>query len=63
MDNLLEKYQRLIEALDEGDFELTGWEASFLESLLEKMEDDSRPFWLSPKQMAVLDRMEKHHLP
>jgi hypothetical protein len=47
-----------IEALDEGPFEVSKWEADFLDSLLDK-----EPYTLTERQVDVLkDMCEKYHV-
>lgn len=46
------EWQERIEALDEGDFEVTKWESDFLANLLE-----DRPPFLSDRRVEVLERM------
>lgn len=47
--------QDVLKALDEGDFDVTAFEAQFLESLLRQT------YPLTPKQHAVLVRMAEHY--
>jgi hypothetical protein len=52
MSTSADYYLQYVEALDAAPFEVTSWEASFLEDLL-----IHRPHQLSEKQQAVLRRM------
>ena len=50
-------YYDIIEALDEGDFSVSKWEADFIDGLLR-----DRPGALSQKQRDVIDRMNEQYL-
>jgi hypothetical protein len=51
-----ETVKDVLRALDEGDFEVTDWEAHFLESV------KSQRFPLSAKQLHVLETMADRYL-
>lgn len=49
-------YRQFLQAIDEGDYDVSDWEAEFLENLLAQQ----RP--LSDKQVAVVRRMAHKYL-
>lgn len=57
MSEEMKYYMQYIEALDEGNFEVSDWEAGFLESLIE-----NPPRFLTSKQHAILHRMVERYL-
>jgi len=50
-------YLQFLEEIDDGDYEVSDWEAEFLESMLKR-----RPQSLSPKQQEIIIRMAKQYL-
>lgn len=52
-----EPYYSVLETIDRGDYEVTSWEAEFLESLLKR-----RPSTLSERQRAVIQKMAGQYL-
>lgn len=50
-------YLQFLEEIDGGPYDVSNWEADFIESLLEK-----RPSWLSDGQKNVIRRMAKKYL-
>ena len=52
-----ERYLEILEDIDSGDYDVTEWEAEFIESLLK-----NRPYALSDRQAAVIQRMALKYL-
>lgn len=52
-----EGYLDVLEDIDSGDYDVTEWEADFIESLLK-----TRPYALSDRQAAVIQRMALKYL-
>lgn len=50
-------YMQFVEALDNGPFEVSNWEADFLSSLLER-----RPKTITEKQLDIIKRMSTKYL-
>jgi hypothetical protein len=50
-------YLQYLEAIDEGDQEVTAWEAQFIEDMLTQ-----RPQQISEKQQGVIRRMAARYL-
>lgn len=59
-NNNIPYYLDLLEELDSLDTPVSDWEANFLESLLEKCEQNG--FTISQKQKDVIDRMKEKYL-
>ena len=52
-----EHYLDVLEDIDSGDYDVTEWEAEFIESLLK-----NRPYRLSERQEEVIRRMARTYL-
>ena len=52
-----EHYLDVLEDIDSGDYDVSEWEAEFIESLLK-----NRPYRLSERQEAVVQRMALKYL-
>jgi hypothetical protein len=52
-----EHYLDVLEDLDSGDYDVSGWEAEFIENILKH-----RPYALSDRQAAVIQRMALKYL-
>ena len=50
-------YLQYLEEIDTGPYDVSNWEADFLENMLEK-----RPAYLSAKQEGIIRRMAKQYL-
>jgi len=50
----------ILNEIDNGDFEVTDWEADFIQSILRQSKQWT--FKLSNKQKAVIERMEEKYL-
>ena len=59
MPSFLEQYTELAEDLDFGSFDVTKWEASFLNTVLEQFSEGREP---TERQRAVLDNMRKKYI-
>ena len=50
----------ILNEIDNGDFEVTDWEADFIQSILRQSKQWT--FKLSDRQKAVIERMEEKYL-
>lgn len=61
MDNEFDYYIQIIEEIDSIDRDVTEWEASFVESMLEQREEKGY-FIITDKQKLVIDKMKEKYL-